>query len=233
MYMPLHAQVQAANPKAPITLLRDDALASDPVMRRQLDQLDTPGRVKRAAPDEDDVRAFAYKCCKGRVDLAVGVGPQHLDLQSHGACSCFCLFCDSLSITSAVEHRPHPCCSGNQHTHEFQPLRRQLGSDKIDSSQVAARMGKADNKVLLHWVITDREDNGDRRGRGLRCIGRRIAAGGNDANPPPNQISRQLRQAIELIVGPAVDNRDVLALNEACVLEALAKSAQTLRVAVR
>jgi hypothetical protein len=39
-------------------------------MRRQLDQLVTPAPVKRAAADEDDVRAFAYKCCKGGVDLA-------------------------------------------------------------------------------------------------------------------------------------------------------------------
>jgi hypothetical protein len=44
-----------------------------------------------------------------------------------------------------------------------------------------------------------------------------------------NQIGRQRRQPIDLILGPAVFDRYVLALDVANLLEALAKCAQTLR----
>ena len=44
-----------------------------------------------------------------------------------------------------------------------------------------------------------------------------------------NQFGRQRRQPIDLIVGPAVFDRHVLALDIAASLEALAKYAQTVR----
>ena len=47
---------------------------------------------------------------------------------------------------------------------------------------------------------------------------------------PANQFGRQRRQPIELILGPAVFDRHVLALDIAGLLQALAKCAQTVRV---
>ena len=44
-----------------------------------------------------------------------------------------------------------------------------------------------------------------------------------------NQIGRQRRQPIDLILGPAVFDRHVLALDIAGLLQALAKCAQTVR----
>ena len=56
------------------------------------------------------------------------------------------------------------------------------------------------------------------------------AAGrGDHGDPSANQIGRQRRQPIDLILGPAVFDRHVLALDIAGVLQALAKSAQTVR----
>src|SRR4029450_5295116 len=49
----------------------------------------------------------------------------------------------------------------------------------------------------------------------------------------PNQFGRQRRQTIELSLCPAVFDRDILALDIACVLQALAKSAHTVRDRVR
>jgi hypothetical protein len=46
---------------------------------------------------------------------------------------------------------------------------------------------------------------------------------------PMNQFSRQLRQSIKLILAPTVCDRYVLALDIAGLLQALAKSAQTVR----
>ena len=52
-------------------------------------------------------------------------------------------------------------------------------------------------------------------------------------DPSANQIGRQRRQPIDLILGPAVFDRDVLALDIAGFLQALAKCAQTIRDRVR
>src|SRR4029450_7146298 len=49
----------------------------------------------------------------------------------------------------------------------------------------------------------------------------------------PNQFGRQRRQTIELSLCPAVFDRDILALDIACLLQALAKSAHTVRDRVR
>ena len=80
----------------------------------------------------------------------------------------------------------------------------------------------------------DHEDDGDRRGRRLGRERRRGTSGrGDHGDLPANQIGRQRRQSIQLILGPAVFDRHVLALDIAGVLQALAKSAQTVRERVR
>ena len=53
---------------------------------------------------------------------------------------------------------------------------------------------------------------------------------GDHGDLSANQFGRQRRQPIELILGPAVFDRHVLALDIAGVLQALAKCAQTVRV---
>src|SRR4029453_874443 len=59
---------------------------------------------------------------------------------------------------------------------------------------------------------------------GSQC---RTRATSNDRNDtPPNQFGRQLRQSIDLILGPTVFDRDVLALDIAVILQALAKCGQ-------
>src|SRR5262249_36829198 len=45
-------------------------------------------------------------------------------------------------------------------------------------------------------------------------------------DPTANQVCRQFRQAVDLILGEAVCNRDVLALDIAGIFEALAECAQ-------
>src|SRR5262249_40410751 len=62
----------------------------------------------------------------------------------------------------------------------------------------------------------DREHDRDGRGRGLG--GQRRGGGGgsgNDGDPPGYQLGRERRQAIVLIIRPAIFDRDVPALGEA------------------
>ena len=57
-----------------------------------------------------------------------------------------------------------------------------------------------------------------------------VLSRGDHGDLPANQSAASIWQPIELILGPAVYDRDVLALDEAGFLQALAKSAQTVRM---
>ena len=95
--------------------------------------------------------------------------------------------------------------------------------------QIAARPGEAGDKAKPDRVLVDDEDDGDCRGCRLgRECGRR-SCGRDHGRAPANQIGCQHRQSIDLTLRPAVFDRHVLALEIAGVLEALAKSTQTLR----
>jgi hypothetical protein len=125
--------------------------------------------------------------------------------------------------------RQSPRGCGHQRTQEFQPLCRQLRGEEINAGQVAARPGEARDQTKPDWVFGDHEDDGDRRrrlGRGLRCG---TAACGDHGDPPANDLRRQRGQPIELVLGPAVFNCHVLALDITGFFEALAKSPQKIR----
>ena len=200
--------------------------------RRQVDQLDTPAGEKGVAADEEGVGPLAHKSCEGRIDLAAGAGVEDLDLQPHGASSRFHVSqrgLGSRSIGRIDEHGNTSGC-GHQLAQEFQPLCRQLSIEKIDPCQVAARPGEAGDKTKPDRVFGDDEDDGDRRGCRLGRQRRSEVAGrGDHGDLPANQFGRQRRQPIDLILGPAVFDRHVLALDIAGVLQALAKCAQTVR----
>ena len=60
-----------------------------------------------------------------------------------------------------------------------------------------------------------------------------LSTSGDHRDLSANEFGRQLRQSIELIVGEAVDDRHVLALDIVGFFQALAKCAQTVRDRVR
>src|SRR5262245_37332198 len=124
--------------------------------------------------------------------------------------------------------------SGHKLTQEFQPLRRQLPAEEIDTCQVTTRPGEAGDETKSDRVFRDPEDDGDRRGCRLGRQWRRNTSGrDNHGDLPPNQLGRQLRQPIKLILAPTIYDRYVIALDIAGVLEALAKSAQTVLDSLR
>ena len=76
----------------------------------------------------------------------------------------------------------------------------------------------------LDRIAADREDDRDRRGRGLGRERRGIATGATiTATWRSNQIGRQRRQSIVVTFRPAVFDRHVLALDEAGFVQALAE----------
>jgi hypothetical protein len=115
---------------------------------------------------------------------------------------------------------------------EFQPLCGQLTSENINPCQVAARAGEVGDKAAPDRVFADEEHDGGRGGCRLGSE-RRISAGrGDHGDLSAKQFGGQLRQPVNLIFGPAVFDRHVLAFNIGGVFEALAKSAKTLRECV-
>jgi hypothetical protein len=73
------------------------------------------------------------------------------------------------------------------------------------------------------------EDDGDCRGCRLGRKRRDTSERGDRGDLPANQIGRQFRQPIDLILGEAVYDRHVLTLDIAALFEALTVCAQTLR----
>ena len=182
--------------------------------------MDAPGGEEGVGVDEKRVGPLARKRCEGRVDLAAGVGVEHLDLQPHGA-----------RTRCRIPHRglgrrimradEHGNASGCRHhlTQEFQPLGHQLRRENIDTCQVAARPGKASDKTKPDRVIADVEDDGDRRGCPLGRDRRTISNCCYHGDLAANEVSRQLRQPIKMSLRPAVLDRYVLAFNIAGVFE--------------
>ena len=122
---------------------------------------------------------------------------------------------------------------GHKLTQEFEPLRYQFAEQEIDTGQVAPRSGEAGHQSKLDGIFGDQEHDRNDGGRGLGCDGWSGATmRGDERDPLANQLGRQCRQAVELVLGPAVFDRDVLALDKARLLEALAKCAQTVHKAV-
>ena len=101
---------------------------------------------------------------------------------------------------------------GHQLAQQLQPLCANLGIEKIDTCQVAARPGEAGDETDRDRVSGNGEDNRDRRGRGL---GRKRATRDRDdrGDLSASQIGRQRWKPIDLIFGPSVFDRYVLALD--------------------
>src|SRR5262249_40532064 len=94
---------------------------------------------------------------------------------------------------------------------------------------------EAGDEAELDWVVANRSKH-DWDGRG-RALGRERRSGtsarDDHGDAASDEVSRQLRQLIRLIVGEAVFNREVLALNIARRPQPLAKSAQHIAVRIR
>jgi hypothetical protein len=164
-----------------------------------------------------------------------GVIATNLDLQPEGACSRIQVAQRHLGIglIGRIEEDGHARRVRHQLAQKRQPLRRQLDDEKVDAGQVAARPCEARHQPVPDRVVPDIEDDGSRRGR---CLGRerRGHAPGcdNHGNAAANKVGRQRRQALKLIVGPAVFDRQVFALDIAGILEALTESAHRLHVSL-
>src|SRR5262245_6796861 len=84
---------------------------------------------------------------------------------------------------------------------------------------LAARAGEAGDKTKLDRAFGGDENDGDRRGCFLgRQRHSRTSKRGDHGDLTANQVGRQRGQSIDLILAPAIHDRDVLALDIAAIL---------------
>jgi hypothetical protein len=166
------------------------------MVRRQLDELDSPVDERRAGADEQGVETLACKSREGRDYLIAVACVQHPDLQAHGAGRRFQVSQNQLGIRriGRVDQRRHAGRRGHQFTQQFQSFRRQFAGEKVRSGEIPTRAREAGDKTELDRVGADVKDDGDRCGCSLgRACGSVAACGNNDCDLFLNQIFRQRR----------------------------------------
>ena len=172
---------------------------------------------------EEGVGPLARKSCEGRIDFVAGAGVEDLNLQPHGARCRFHIPQCGLRAggIARIDEHGHTRGCGHQLTQEFQPLCRQLRGEKL--TPVRLPPGRA--RLATRPSLTGSSPTV--KTTGIVVV---AALAANAAGGPPlatitatcrlNQFGRQRWQPIDLILGPAMLDRHVLALDMAGVLEA-------------
>ena len=98
---------------------------------------------------------------------------------------------------------------------DLEPLTHNAHPYVSDTGRIASRLVEALDQARLDRVNAGAEDNRNGLGQAFdhACC---VPAGGrgDDRNATSDQISGQFRQPIDLVIGPAIFDRDVLTLNE-------------------
>src|SRR5262249_10576487 len=131
---------------------------------RQLRYLDTPRVEEGAGADDEGVGLLVPNNFEGGIDLAAGIGVEHLDLQSHGASRRLHVSQRDLGQRSKgwIDQHGHTSCGRQQLAQEFESLCCQFTPEPTDAGQVAARPGKAGDKSQLDRVFAADPSPGNR-----------------------------------------------------------------------
>src|SRR5262249_16981787 len=142
---------------------------------------------------------------KGRIDLATGARGEDFDLPPNGDGRCPHVCDRGLRNNGIVRIDEHgkACGSRQQLVQEAKLLGRKFKVHRGDAGDVTPWLVDGSDESSPDRVSADLEDDRNCRRRGLGhkccwCVGRR----GDDGNSALNQFGCQLRQPIELILGP-------------------------------
>ena len=117
---------------------------------------------------------------------------------------------------------------GTQLTQEPKLLRPKFHRDEADTGDVATGPVEAGDEANPDRVDPGHKDDRYCRGCGLGRERRRGIAD-DHGYLPAKKVRHQKRQPVSLILGRAVLDRDVLALDKACFLQALAECSHAVR----
>src|SRR5262245_41769027 len=119
-----------------------------------------------------------------------------------------------------AQHGDDGSC-GHQLVQQSEQLGGQGSNDKDDAGDVAARSVEACDQTSSDGIGSYDEYDRRRRGCGFGCVRRPTARPNDRGHLPADEIGRQSRYPIWLIVRPAILDSDVLVLNESGVVETL------------
>src|SRR5262245_53731038 len=97
---------------------------------------------------------------------------------------------------------------------ELQPFGLKFIRKHIDARKISARVGEAADETKPDWIVADQKYDGDLRDGSFGRECRRRASGGDDHGRLVGQLARHVRQTIDTVFCPAIDDRDVLALDK-------------------
>ena len=101
-------------------------------------------------------------------------------------------------------------------------FRAELVGEEGHARQIAARPIEAGHEPACDRVLADNEHNGNGVGSGFGRLHRRSVAD-DHLRLAAHQISRQGRKSVQLIVGPALLDGDVLTFDKPGLFETLAQ----------
>ena len=111
-----------------------------------------------------------------------------------------------------------------------QALLRQFRGEDVDTGRIAVGTGEAGDEPRLDGIAGAVEHDGDRCSRSLdRSSGRFAADRDDDGDLAANEIGGQRGYSLVLALGPAVLDRDIVALDEAGFLETFAEAGYEMR----
>jgi hypothetical protein len=157
------------------------------------------------------------KARKGSVDVEIGCGAEDVDLPPDRCC-CRLHLCDrGLPGPNAGSDKQRKALrSWQELVQEPKPLAHNAHCQISDTGRIAPRLVEASDQARFDRVHACAEDDRNGRSQGFYHACRVRAGGsGDDRNTTSNQIGGQFRKPIKLIVGPAIFDRDVTALDEA------------------
>jgi hypothetical protein len=116
--------------------------------------------------------------------------------------------------------------SGDNLAQEFESLAGRVGVQARQAGNVPARPGEARDEACADWVRRHREDD-----RNLRChLFRRNDSIGskrdNDIDLEPNELGRELAEALRTSLRPTIVDRDVVTLGPAELAQPLRKGGE-------
>src|SRR6516165_7226439 len=193
--------------------------------RGQRRQLCATASKSWTGTDQQSTTGLLRNVRERRIDLPNSAGVKDFDwyAKARGASP---QVCDNgiRILVLGVDQRGKTLRLRRQLTQEFESFAYQLDGFEANSGCVAARSIEALGETNCNRVTASREDNRNGRGRsfGRKCRGR-AAWRGDHGHPAANQISCQFGKPIDLSRRPAEFDGDILALNKASFVQALAE----------
>ena len=154
---------------------------------------------------------------------------QDMELQSKGAGRCLRISRYGFGSGSGrVDEQGHDGRRGDQLMQQLQPLRPDLHVQDAHAREVASRPVQAGDKAKRQRVAPTTKRSGSSRLLPLLAV----PQGHSRRSRPPtaNEVGGQRGQSIVLVVRPAVFDREVLALDIACLFQAPMERGQEGRV---